>query len=149
MITVALSPSIDRLMAGLEAAIATQEARMAATAADAADILLGALRGEAPERTGELKANMQPEIEVGNPTTVYVTNETPYRRYVLSGHGDIYPVRARVLRFEVAGGVVFARHVRPVPPNEYPVRARADAIDALTALLEAHAFAIRATILGA
>jgi hypothetical protein len=48
-----------------------------------------------------------------------------YARVVHDGHGWIFPVRARVLRFEVparSGNVVWARKVRPVAGTHYLTR---------------------------
>ena len=77
------------------------------------------MRGKAPERTGRLKKSIRKSVR---PNRAVVGPSIPYAVYVEYGTRphEIRPVRARALRFEVEGRIVFAARVwhpgtRPQP----------------------------------
>lgn len=81
----------------------------------ATDVYAAGIRVRAPRRSGALAASVSTEVTGGytaqtGPGTVYGA--------VQEFGATIRPVRARALRFEVAGQVVFARQVT-VPPSPY------------------------------
>jgi len=65
----------------------------------------------APVRTGFLRRNIIWRVEG---LTGYVISQAPYSAFVEFGTRPhmIFPRRARALRFEVGGQVIFARYVR-------------------------------------
>lgn len=99
--------------------------------------IAAAIRSEAPKATGALandvgfevvnQGSRQISLRVGQTAAlrIPVLQGAMFNRalFVIYGHNDIYPVRAKVLRFPVrGGGVVFTKHVRAVPPNDYLTR---------------------------
>lgn len=89
--------------------------------------ILRVFRAECPIDTGILRQQhaVRPPIKQGTGSYLIKIVAAPYWGvFVHEGHGWIYPVRAKVLRFVTkAGKVVFARKVRPVAPNPWMVRA--------------------------
>ncbi|MEM2922519.1 MAG: hypothetical protein QXF26_09425 [Candidatus Bathyarchaeia archaeon] len=68
-------------------------------------------REYAPVRTGFLSEHIVKEVEVGRGRVI---SQAPYSAYVEFGTRPhiIRPRRARALRFEIGGEVIFARYVR-------------------------------------
>ncbi len=136
-------PGFDALVERLAGAIAGEAARIALVADEAGQLAVTALQTEVPYDGAAPDPHMRDQFRVeivgGNPATVRVMNDSAHRDYVVFGHGDIYPVNAKALRFEGNGQVVFARHVGPVGPNDYPSRALADLAPELQSVAEAAA----------
>lgn len=84
------------------------------------------LRAEAPIDTGWMRQQhlADPPRRTGAGTwRIRFRARVPYGVFVHEGHGWIYPVHARALRWvNKQGVVVFAKRVRPVPANPWFVR---------------------------
>lgn len=63
-----------------------------------------------------LKSNGKYEVQVFIDKSI-----APHAKYVLGGHGTIYPVRAKFLKFKPKGSdrYVYAKKVKPVKPNNF------------------------------
>ena len=94
---------------------------------------LAILRDEAPKRTGLFAAGMRYDLRrSGNQTSVKFTWPQPLGRWLTGGTGIygprgavIRPVRAKALRFEIGGRVLFRASVRGMKPNRFDQRALA------------------------
>jgi hypothetical protein len=75
----------------------------------------------APRDTGFLAGNRRPDPArfVGDMVIAGYTSHAAYSRYVEEGRGPIVPRRARALRFEIGGRVIFAKRVRPARALPY------------------------------
>lgn len=89
-----------------------------------AEEALDVMREVAPRDTGNLAASFR--IRKRSPTDYVIESDTEYAEYVLTGtglHGPrrrvIRPRRARALRFEADGEIVFARYVRGQRPQNF------------------------------
>lgn len=84
------------------------------------------LQAECPVDTGWMRQNhlADPPLRIGAGTwRIRFRARVPYGIFVHEGHGWIYPVRAKVLRWvNKQGVVVFAARVRPVAANPWFVR---------------------------
>ena len=106
--------------------------RMDALADTVRRIYTGMARGEAPRRTGRLGSEIKGEIvRSGGGVTINFTS-TDYTRYVIEGtglyhkpdaHDVIRPKKAKVLRFEIGGEVLYRAFVRGQRPNDFAGRA--------------------------
>jgi len=94
---------------------------------------LAILREEAPKRTGLFAAGMEYHLrKSGNETSVRFTWPQPLGKWLTGGTGiygprgvKIRPVRAKALRFEIGGKVLFRASVRGMKPNRFDQRALA------------------------
>lgn len=88
-----------------------------------ADLVMRSLRKHAPKRTGTLQSSLK-WVSVGN---VDVLWGVYYGKYVITGTRphEIRPKKAKALRFEIDGKVVFAKRVNHpgTKPNDFRVRA--------------------------
>jgi hypothetical protein len=108
-------------------------------AADVKPMLLEAVRDKAPRRTGQYADSLTATQQVeGRGVTIRIMGPNPLSTWITAGTRphEIYPVNAKALRFELAGGgIVFAKHVSHpgTQPNPYPMRgweaARGDVLD--------------------
>jgi hypothetical protein len=92
--------------------------------------IVAVARAEAPVNTGRLRAAIEARIvgsgrgvrlQVGNWTPTYAWYQ--HQGTAGGGTGYIYPRRAKFLRFEKGGRVIYAKRVRGVRPNPYLLRA--------------------------
>jgi len=95
---------------------------------------LAILRDEAPKRTGLFAAGMEYHLtrSSDNETSVRFTWPQPLGTWLTGGTGIygptgqvIRPRRAKALRFEIGGEVIFAAWVRGMKPNRFDQRALA------------------------
>jgi len=96
---------------------------------EGSQLVMTEMRQQAPIKRGFLRESITTYM-TGDGFTVYPA--APYAVAVEKGVGPrtIFPVRARVLRFETeAGAVIFARYVKhPGFPGRFFVRATAEAV---------------------
>lgn len=91
-------------------------------AIEVADKGLSALRHEAPKDTGELALSHYSNTDTSSKTVTFYSRSN-HAKYVIHGHGDIYPIEADVLAWQDGNSWIFAQHVGPVAGNNYPLRA--------------------------
>lgn len=75
-----------------------------------------------PVDTGRLRASWRTRHQSSGGTVLrsVVYTDVQYVNYVIRGRGPVVPVRREFLRFRGrSGGWVFAKRVRPVPPNDF------------------------------
>ena len=80
----------------------------------------GRAKGNAPVKTGTLRRSITTRARgfAGGAEAIVGTN-VPYARWVEEGRGPVVPVRARVLRFEIGGKVIFTRRAGPAAGRWY------------------------------
>ena len=121
------------------------DAEMNALAETVRRIYVGIARGEAPRRTGRLGAEIKGTVtRTGGGLSILFTS-TDYTRYVIEGtglyhtpdaHDVIRPKRAKMLRFEIGGQVLYRAFVRGQHPNQFNVRAYTRAQPGIQAALK-------------
>lgn len=83
-------------------------------------------RLQAPIDTGLLRAShvLEPPERTSYGFVMRLLVKAPYAWFVHHGHGWIYPIHAKALRWVTkAGVVVFAKKVKPLAGNPWTVRA--------------------------
>lgn len=108
------APAVDRLLQGPDGPVAR-------AVFDAATRVQLAARAQVGKDTRDLERSIvkRPFTAPGGEVGVAVGSSLPYALVHHEGHGPIRPVRARVLRFQSRGQVVYARETRAVAPNRY------------------------------
>ena len=83
-----------------------------------------ALQREAPVKTGRLRKGITfKTYDSGSSTELKVSSEAPYTKWVIRGRGPVVAKRAKVLRFEIDGRILYRRRVGPAKANPFPRRA--------------------------
>lgn len=109
--------------------------------ADGADVFVDAVKDTAPVRSGALRDSV--DKSQSGPAEFLIGPDTDVIPYAVIQNygGDIYPVRAKALRFEIDGKVIFAQHVH-LPGSHYMERAfeegREPALRAVIAAIDRH-----------
>lgn len=88
----------------------------------------------APKRTGRLAESITVESHGALERRVGPTVE--YAKYVEHGRGPVYPVRARALRIELDGEVIFRKRAGPAPGAHFVERTAYEVRDALPGIAE-------------
>ena len=117
----------ERALAAQSHTVAEMQLMLDQAALDAASLLVrNSPVSKGGPTQGKLRAGWQ--IRSQGTDTRVVFNDVPYLKYVMGGHGWIYPKSAKVLRFQVwpSGQIVFAARVKPVAPNTFVQRSIAE-----------------------
>lgn len=135
---------VRRAADGLRRWSATMPAQVQAVAPQAAVVLLEASRAAINKKTGKTAASLRVALAQAGGMAILELRGNSVARMLATGTRphDIYPVRARALRFVTrGGGVVYAQHVSHPGTRAYPWRQRAVGLAApgLKALLGASA----------
>ena len=84
------------------------------------------MKGIAPARSGALRGSIHQEQQGSE--TWFVGTDLYYAYYVDQGRGDVWPIRARALRFEDGS---FHPHARPAKAQNF-AKKTADALNAMS-----------------